>query len=199
MTWITKIALKKRWVTILVAALVAGASVWAMLTLKMELIPDIELPMTTVITFYPEAQPDEIVERVTIPIEGTAAGISGFKHVSSTSSEGRSVVFFQFEFGTDMGSFDDTGSANAIIAARLSQLDLPAEAYSQLVPINIDAMPIVTLSLNGDIPDEELRQIVLTQVIPPLEEIDGVLSVTPEGGSGDKVLVNPDLDKKVLT
>ena len=91
MTWITKIALKKRWVTILISALVAGASVWAMLTLKMELIPDIELPMTTVITIHPQAQPDDVVEQVTIPIEGTAEGISGFKHVSSTSSEGSSV------------------------------------------------------------------------------------------------------------
>ena len=98
MTWITKMALKKRWVTILVTAVVAGASVWAMLTLKMELIPDIELPMTTVITAYPGAQPDEVVEKVTIPIEGTAEGISGLKHISSTSSEGSSVVFFQFEF-----------------------------------------------------------------------------------------------------
>ena len=121
MTWITKMALKKRWVTILAAALVAGASVWAMLTLRMELIPDIEFPMTTVITIYPEAQPDEVVERVTIPVEGTAEGISGLKHVSSTSSEGSSVVFFQFEFGTNMDA------VNATIAANLTQLDLPAE------------------------------------------------------------------------
>ena len=203
MTWITKIALKKRWVTILVSAVVAGASVWAMLTLNMELIPNIELPMTTVVTIYPQAQPDEVVEKVTIPVEGTAAGISGFKHVSSTSSEGSSVVFFQFEFGIDMGK------ANDIIAARLAQLDLPVEVRSlpdimpelgenpSLWPINIDLIPVVTLSLNGDIPDEELKQIVLTQVIPQLEDIDGVLSVSSEGGSGDKVLVNPDLDKMV--
>ena len=100
MIWITKIALKKLWVTSLVSAIITGASIWAMFTLNMELIPDIELPMTTIITVYPQAQPDEVVEKVTIPVEGTAEGISGFKHVSSTSSEGSSVVFFQFEFGT---------------------------------------------------------------------------------------------------
>lgn len=203
MTWITKIALKKRWVTILVAALVAGASVWAMLTLRMELIPDIEFPMTTVITVYPEAQPDEVVERVTIPIEGIATGINGFKHVSSTSSENSSVVFFQFEFGTDMET------VNATIAANLARLDLPAEVRNlpdimpelgenpSLWPINTDLMPVVTLSLSGDIPDEELKQTALTQIVSQLEEIDGVLSVSVEGGSGDKVLVNPDLNKMV--
>jgi len=203
MTWITKIALKKLWLTTLVAAIIAGASVWAMLTLNTELIPDIELPMTTVITFYPGAQPDEVVEKVTIPIEGTIEGISGFKHVSSTSSEGSSVVFFQFEFGTDMDK------VNSIIAANLARLDLPAEVRSlpdimpelgdnpKLWPINMDLLPVVTLSLNGDIPDEELMQTALTQVVPEFEEIDGVLSVSVEGGSGDKVLVNPNLDKMV--
>jgi HAE1 family hydrophobic/amphiphilic exporter-1 len=50
MSWITKIALKKRWLTILIAAIVAGVSIWATVTLKMELIPDIDLPMTTIIT-----------------------------------------------------------------------------------------------------------------------------------------------------
>jgi HAE1 family hydrophobic/amphiphilic exporter-1 len=201
MTWLTRIALKKRWVTILLSALVTGASVWAMLTLKMELIPGIELPMTTVITFYPDAQPDEIVEKITIPIEGTADGISRFKHVSSTSSEGASVVFFQFEFGTDMDK------VNATIAANLARLDLPEEVRNlpnimpeleenpSLWPINMDLMPVVTLSLNGDIPDEELEQLTLNQIVPQLEEIDGVLSVSYEGGSGNKVLVNPDLDK----
>jgi HAE1 family hydrophobic/amphiphilic exporter-1 len=203
MTWITKAALKKRWVTILLSALVTGASVWAILTLRMELIPDIELPMTTVITIYPEAQPDEVMERVTVPIEGTVESISGFKHVLSTSSEGSSVVFFQFEFGTDMDN------VNATIAANLARLDLPAEVRNlpdimpelgenpSLWPINMEMMPVVTLSLNGDIPDEELEQITLNQIVPQLEEIDGVLSVSHEGGSGNKVLVNPDLDKMV--
>ncbi len=203
MTWITKIALKKRWITVLVSALVAGASIWAMLTLNMELIPDIELPMTTVITVYPDAQPDEVVEQVTIPIEETAEGISGFKHVSSTSSESSSVVFFQFEFGTNMEKTND------IIATNLAQLDLPEEVRNlpdimtgleenpTLWPINMDLMPVVTLSLSGDIPDEELKQVTLTQIVPQLEELDGVLSVSYEGGSGDKVLVNPNLDKMV--
>ena len=69
MTWITRLALKKRWATVLVAALVAGASVWATLDLKMELIPDIDLPMTTVITIYPQAQAEEVMAEVTVPVE----------------------------------------------------------------------------------------------------------------------------------
>ena len=89
MIWITKLALKKRWLTMLIAALVAGASVWAMFTLQMELFPNIELPMTTVITVYPQAQAEEVMETVTIPIEKAIDGIKGLEHVTSTSAEGR--------------------------------------------------------------------------------------------------------------
>jgi HAE1 family hydrophobic/amphiphilic exporter-1 len=197
MTWLTRVALKKRWVTLLVTALVTGASVWAMLTLKMELFPDIELPMTTVFTAYPGAQPDEVLEEVTKPVEEITDGLGRLKHVTSTSSQGISVVFFQFEFGTDMGSVDDASSVNGTIAQNLAQLDLPEGTYSQLIPIDINQMPVVTLSLNGDIPTEQLYQIALTDIAPRLKEIDGVYDVSVEGGSGDKVLVTPRLDKMV--
>ncbi len=197
MTWLTRVALKKRWVTLLVTALVTGASVWAMLTLKMELFPDIELPITTVFTAYPGASPDEVLEEITKPIEEIADGLGRLKHVTSTSSQGVSVVFFQFEFGTDMGSVDDTSSVNGTIAQNLAELDLPEGTYSQLIPIDINQMPVVTLSLNGDIPAEQLYQIALTDIAPRLIEIDGVYDVSVEGGSGDKVLVTPSLDRMV--
>jgi len=67
LSWLTKIALKKRWLTFLIVALVTGASIWGTLTSKMELIPDIELPVTSVVTVYPQAKPDEVMNKVTIP------------------------------------------------------------------------------------------------------------------------------------
>ena len=121
MIWITQMALKKRWLTMLIAAIITGASIWALLTMKMELLPDIEFPMTTVITVYPQAQPDEIVERVTIPIEGLADKLNGISHVTSTSSTGVSVIFFEFEYGTSMDK------ANEELKGLLAGLDLPEE------------------------------------------------------------------------
>jgi len=200
MTWITRIALKKRWLTVLVAAMIAGASIWAMMTLKMELIPDIDMPMTTVFTVYPQAQPDEVMERVTVPIEETAIGIGGLKHTSSTSSEGSSFVFFQFEYGTDMDE------VNRTLGERLAQIDLPAEVRNlppampglaenpRLFPIDMNQIPVVTLDLYGDVPAREMRQVAIDRIVPQLEGIDGVQSVSVAGGSEEKVLVNPRLE-----
>ena len=121
MSWLTKIALKRRWLTFLIVALVTGASLWATVTLKMELIPDIELPVTSVIAIYPQAKSDEVMSKVTVPIEGAISGIKGLDHLISTSSEGSSFVFALFEYGTDMDG------VNSIISQNLSELDLPVE------------------------------------------------------------------------
>jgi HAE1 family hydrophobic/amphiphilic exporter-1 len=163
----------------------------------MELFPDIEFPMTTVITAYPQAQPDVVLEEVTVPIESVADDIGQLQRVNSNTSEGISVVFFEFEFGTDMDQINETIDAN------LKELDLPEavrglpammpglDENPRLFPININLMPVVTLSLNGSIPVEELNQIAIDVVVPRLKEIDGVFEVTTAGGGGDKVLVRP--------
>jgi HAE1 family hydrophobic/amphiphilic exporter-1 len=61
--------MKSRFVTILLAAVLAGASIWATFQLKLEMIPDIELPFSMVIAAYPNASPEDVVADVTTPIE----------------------------------------------------------------------------------------------------------------------------------
>ncbi|OGO05522.1 MAG: hypothetical protein A2Y60_03855 [Chloroflexi bacterium RBG_13_54_9] len=201
MSWLTKIALKKRWLTFLIVALVTGASIWAAVTLKMELIPDIELPVTSVVTVYPQAKPEEVMNKITVPVEGAIADIGGLKDLISTSSEGSSFTFAMFEYGTDMDR------VNSIISQNLSKLDLPPEvrnlpaqmpqleANPQLYAIDINILPVVMLSLSGDLPPHELLDIAITKVIPRLQAIEGVYHVGVEGGNADKVLVTLDAKK----
>ena len=181
--------------------MVTLASIWATLTLKMEMIPDIELPMTSVITLYPRATPEEIMNEVTVPIEGAISDIGGLRHTISTSAEGKSFVFAEFEYGTDMDKVNET------IAENLSELDLPSEVRDldpdvlemagleenpELFAIDISMMPVVFFSLSGDLPPHELQEMAITEVIPRLENIDGVNHVGIEGGSKDEVLVSLD-------
>lgn len=201
MTWLTKIVLKKRWVTFLVAALVTGVSIWATVTLKMELMPDIELPVTSVITIYPQAKPEEVMNKVTVPIEGAISDIEGLKHVISNSREGSSFVFALFDYGTDMDR------VNSIISKNLSKLSFPREVREvpntvpqveenpQLFAVNMNMMPVVSLSLSGDVPRGELQEIAISKIIPRLETIEGVYHVGIGGIGEDKVLVSPDIGK----
>src|SRR4030043_2189248 len=157
---LTRLALRNRIVTLGIVVLLAGVSLWAIFGLKMEFIPDIEFPYTTVLTVYPQDQPDEVVSKVSTPIENVIwerwEG-KGLKHVTSTSADSISVVFAEFEFGTDMDKVTNT------IRQGISELELPPEVLDYLqttpaigenprvVPINLTTMmPLVTFSLSGD-------------------------------------------------
>ena len=201
MSWLTKIAMKKRWLTFLIVAIVTGVSIWSTITLKMELIPDIELPITSIIAIYPQAKPEEVMNKVAIPIEGAIADIEGLDQLISTCSEGNAFTFAMFDYGTDMGKVNDTINQN------LDALDLPPEVRDlpetmtqlqdnpQVYAIDINMLPVVTLSLSGDLSTEELQQISTSEVIPRLAGIEGVYHVGIEGVGAEKVLVSLDPGK----
>ncbi len=202
MSWLTKIALKKRWLTFLIVAIVTGVSIWSTLALQMELIPDIELPVTSVITVYPQAKPETVMNDVTVKVESAISGLKGVDHIVSTASEGATFTFAMFDYGTDMAEM------NRLIEENLAALDLPPEVRNlplampqlkenpQLYAIDMNLMPVVVLSLTGDLPPGELEQIAVTQVMPALEQVEGVYHVSIEGGSSQQVLVN--LDPRLL-
>jgi len=92
--------------------LVTGVSIWATVTLKMELIPDIELPVRSVITIYSQAKPQKVMNKVTLTVEGAISDIGGLRHVISKSREGGSFAFALFNYGTDI---DRVNSINILL------------------------------------------------------------------------------------
>jgi HAE1 family hydrophobic/amphiphilic exporter-1 len=198
---LTKFAVHNRIITLMVALILAGGSIWALLGLKIELFPDISLPFTTVATIYPEATPDTVVTAVSAPIEKAIWdqwSSHGLKHVTSTSSKGISVVMAEFEYGTDMAA------VNNGINDSMSKLSFPQAVADfakmpggpgknpQVIAINMSMIPLFEISLSGDLPPDQLKQIADSQVVPQLNGIDGVLRIDTEGGQADQVVVSPD-------
>lgn len=198
---LTKLALLNRAVTLVIALLLAGGSIWALMGLKIEFIPNIEFPYVTVVTIYPEATPDTVVKDVSGPIEKVIwdewSG-HGLKHVTSTSSNGMSLIMGEFEYGTNMDK------VTADIGAGIKQLTLPSSVNEfakimggegknpQIIPININMLPLVNLSLSGNLPPDQLKQIADAQILPVLKDVEGVLRVDTEGGQKDQVIIAPD-------
>ncbi len=201
---LTRVGLKSRIVTTAVALLLAGVSFWALLGLKTELIPNIDLPYATIVTVFPQATPDDVATQVTDPIEKVVwdrwSG-KGLKHLTSTSSSGASVVMAEFNFGTDMAAV--TKAIQADIAkvtlpdavVNLSKMTGTTIQNPQIIPINLSMMPLIRLSVSGDRSSEELKQLALKSIVPSLQTVDGVLRVTTEGGDSDQVVINPDPNK----
>jgi HAE1 family hydrophobic/amphiphilic exporter-1 len=198
---LTKLALRNRVVTLIIALLLAGASVWALTGLKVELIPDIEFPYLSILTIYPDANPDTVVQEVSAPIEKVIWdkwSKNGLRHVTSTSSKGMSIIMGEFDFGTDMTKVI-TGIQNDI-----KGLSLPAAVNNfpqltgsnmpnpQIIPINMNMIPLVSLSITGSLPVDQLKQIADNQVVPRLQKVAGVLRVDTAGGQADQIIIAPD-------
>jgi HAE1 family hydrophobic/amphiphilic exporter-1 len=198
---LTRLALRSRVVTLILALAVAGVSVIAFLGLKTELIPDISIPYTSVFTIYPQATPDVVASEVSAPIEKAIwdewSG-KGLKHVTSTSSVGVSLVMAEFEFGTDMTAvgkslkekIGELALPQAVLA--LTQMTNMISANPQIVPINMNIIPLMSFNLSGDIPPEQLKQIATLKIIPEITNTEGVLRVDTEGGDKDQVVISPD-------
>jgi len=161
--------------------------------LAIDLIPDISFPVIVIYSSYPGVSPQEVEENLTKVIENTAASASRIENISSTSREGTSVVVVEYQWGTDLAE-----SSNDL-RERLDLIrDFIPEDASQPVLFKFDPSmtPIVVLSLEGRRDLESLRFIAENSIQTSLEQIDGVASVSVEGGL--KKQIHIDLDRTLL-
>ncbi|MCY4108346.1 MAG: efflux RND transporter permease subunit [Chloroflexi bacterium] len=184
MTYITRLALSRRPVTILAILLLLAGGIFSALRLKIELLPDIEFPVITVSTFYPSANPDSVAEDVSIPIENAVTGLSGLERLQTFSSESLSLVIAEFEFGTDMDKAEST------LSRSLAGISFPQGVQEpRLLRITPDTFPILQLSVTSDRPLSELQELTESTIAPAIRSVPGVLSVQVTGGSEQQVLV----------
>ena len=188
MDWITNTALNKRTVTLLIIVLVLAAGVFTYRTLPVELFPEVEFPLVTVTTFYPSANPEAVAMEVTAPIESVMSGLEGLESVQSFSSENRSIILGNFEFGTDMDEVE--GNLNSSI----SGISFPDGVVSPIVGrINPDSFPVLQLSVTGERELVELQDIVDSRVMPAISGVEGVfrVEVTGEVQREARIVVDP--------
>ncbi|MCJ7510342.1 MAG: efflux RND transporter permease subunit [Dehalococcoidia bacterium] len=189
-TGITRLALGKPAVVFLVTLLVIVAGVFAVFRIKTELFPDIDLPVVTVATSYPGASPDAVLEDVTIPVENAVASVSELKELRSISTENLSVVTTQFDYGTDMDKVEQE------IAAKVDGLVMPTGANQPTVGrIDLADFPIIYFSVFGERDVSELETIARSDVLPALEQVDGVAQVAISGAAAQQVWVTLDPQK----
>ena len=99
---ITKFVLKRPVTAVLSIVCLIVFGFQSLTGMSMELTPDMDMSMMIVFTTYPGASPDDMNELVTKPLEDAVSTLSGLDSVSSTSSEGTSMIMLEYEYGTDM-------------------------------------------------------------------------------------------------
>jgi HAE1 family hydrophobic/amphiphilic exporter-1 len=147
--------------------------------LPVDLLPKIEFPRLAVWVGYPNVGPEEIESIITDPLENALSGIPNLERMTSSSTEGRSVVRLEFARGTDLDE-----AANDIRAA-LDRLrnDLPLEATPPGIwKFDPNAREIVTISATSTRDLEQLTRVLEREIAKRFEQIPGVGSIEVGGG-----------------
>lgn len=146
--------------------------------LPLDLMPDIEIPVAIVSTSYSGVGPHEMENLVTRPIEDAVATVADLDTVTSMSSQGTSIVVAQFDFGTNM----DFAALEMREKVDMVRGRLPDDASQPMVmKLDMNAMPIVMLSLSNGEDLFELQALAEDTMKPRLERISGVASVSIMG------------------
>lgn len=152
--------------------------------LAIDLYPEVEPPIVVIYTTYPGAGPEEVEQNVTEPLEGQLSSVSDITNISSTSSEGSSMILMEFDFSKDLTeATDDIRDKLEMVSGRLPD-DVDSPMIFKMDP---NSQAIVTLIITGDRTPEDLREIALDIVQPKLERLSGVSQAEVTGGR-DKIV-----------
>ncbi len=159
--------------------LVAIVAAFTLGNIKIDLMPDMEMPVVMVSTTYNNAGPESVEKSVTEVLENGLVSVSNLNSLTSTSSEGSSLIKLEFNYGTD------TDVAVNDIRDKLDQVkgSLPDDCNTpQIFKFSSDAMPIMTLALNGSRSADDLRKLADDTVSDMLEQTAGIAQASVSGG-----------------
>jgi len=169
-----------------------GIGVVALLGLKMDLYPQMELPMVAIITSYEGTSPEDIESLITRPIEEAVATVQSLETLTSQSREGLSLVMAEFSWGTDMSVAERRVREKVDLMKGM----LPDEAGEPLIfRFDPTLLPIMGISVSGEKSLAELRRIAEDEVEPYLERIQGVASADTMGGEVREIQVQVDRER----
>jgi HAE1 family hydrophobic/amphiphilic exporter-1 len=175
---ITRVSLKLRWITILlaVAALILGGI--ALTQLNQELLPPIEFPAMVAVTFWQGATADEVLNQVTVPLENAVQDVEGVVNVESNTGQGFSAISLRTAFGQDRQALEQN------VTAAMSRVSLPEGVDPpELLSFSLNDIPVVAASVSsGSLSLPELKALVESSIVPQLEAIPGVAQVSVSGG-----------------
>ena len=188
MSLLARLSLANRGLVALIAVVITGFGVYAVPSLRQQLLPSLEFPGAFISATYPGASPEIVETQVTEPIEKAVQGIDGLEKVTSTSREGSATVQVMFEFGTDLDA------ATNKIQTALARIDaqLPDGVDPQVLTGSTDDLPAVVLAAAGGTDERTLAAKLNATVVPDLEGIKGVRTVEVTGTRDDVVVITPD-------
>ncbi|OZV76615.1 hydrogenase expression protein [Micromonospora echinospora] len=188
MSLLARLSLANRGLVALIAVVTTAFGLFAVPSLKQQLLPSLEFPAAFVVATYPGAGPEVVESQVTEPIETSLQGIPGVEEITSTSREGAATVVVQYEFGSDV---DDMVNKMQTAVNRI-QGQLPADVEPQVLAGSTDDLPAVVIAASGGDDPRALADKLESAVLPELKAVEGVRTVDLTGTRDDLLVITPD-------
>ena len=173
--------------TLLMAAILLAGFV-GYLQLPISALPEVDYPTMQIVTFYPGASPEVMASSVTAPLERQFGQVPGLQQMTSTSSDGSSIITLQFNLSLNI----DVAEQEVQQAINASGTFLPADLpnppiYSKTNPADA---PIMTLALTSDtVPLSQIEDLADTRLAQKISQVSGVGLVSINGGQKPAVRI----------
>src|SRR3954471_1243154 len=175
---------------LMIGLLLAGAVAYKQLPVSA--LPQVDYPTIQVLTFYPGANPEVMASAVTAPLERQFGQLPGLNQMTSTSSEGASVITLQFALDLNIDVAEQQVQAAINASGTFLPRDLPnPPIYSKTNPADA---PILTLALTSTtMPLSKVEDYADTRFAQKISQVPGVGLVSISGGQKPavRVQVNP--------
>ena len=175
---------------LMAAILLAGGIAYR--ELPVSALPQVDYPTIQIMTFYPGANPEVMASSVTAPLERQFGQLPGLNQMTSTSSEGSSVITLQFSLQLNIDVAEQEVQAAINAATTYLPRDLPnPPIYSKTNPADA---PILTLALTSKVlPLSKVEDLADTRLAQKMSQVPGVGLVSISGGQKPavRVQVNP--------
>jgi CzcA family heavy metal efflux pump len=172
-------SLNNKLAVVLAALLVVVFGTWSLLTMKVDILPDINKPTVTIFAEGEGMASEEVERLILAPIEGAVAGAPGVERIRGSATLGNAIVNLEFAWGTDQYR------NRQIVQERLAQITLPSGVKPVLGPQSSLLGEVVWVGLTTENPavtSMELRTIADWTVRPTLLKVPGVSTVLVMGG-----------------
>jgi heavy-metal exporter, HME family len=187
-TFLVSASLRNRLFVLAMAGILVLLGAYTARQLPVDVFPDLNRPTVTIMTESEGYAPPEVEQLVSFPIETQMNGVPGVSRVRSVSGIGLSIVYVEFEWGTDI--FRN----RQLVAERLAQVQgqLPLNVTPQIGPISSIMGQILLIAVTSKTASPmEVREIADFTIRPRLLAVPGVAQVIPIGGEVRQYRIAP--------
>ena len=189
-----RFSLAQRGLILIVAGALLAMGYYRSTQLPVEVLPDLTKPTVTILTESPGLAPEEVETLVTVPLENSLMGVTGVTRLRATSDVGLSLIFVEFDWGTDIYQ------ARQFVQERLIGVtdELPKDVVPYMTPVASLMGNIMLLGVtdpSGEMEQRDIRSLADWTISRRLQGIRGIAEVLSMGGGIKQLQIQPNPEK----